>query len=50
MKLSDNYFWRHVSAVNSHRQANVKHILGTMKVCTLWDPTLFTKYVKMYVS
>jgi len=27
----------------------VKHILGTMKVCTLWDPISFTKYIKMYI-
>jgi len=34
-------FWQHVSAVKSHHQTKIEHCLGTMKVCTLWDPITF---------
>ena len=27
-----------VSAVKSHHQAKIEQCLGTMKVCSLWDP------------
>jgi len=35
-------FWQHILAVKSHHQAKIEQCLGTMKVCTLWDPILFT--------
>ena len=34
--------WQHVSAVNSHQQATIEQSLGTLKVCTLWDPIRLT--------
>jgi hypothetical protein len=33
--------WQHVSAIKSHHQAKIEQSLGTMKVCTLWDPMSF---------
>ena len=35
-------FWQHVSAVKSHHQAKIEQSLGTVKVCTVWDPMSFT--------
>jgi hypothetical protein len=35
-------FWQHLSAVKSHHQAKIEQSLGTMKVCTLWNPISFT--------
>jgi len=35
-------FWQNVSAIKSHHQAKIEQCLGTMKVCTLWDPVSFT--------
>ena len=34
-------FWQH-SAVKIPHQAKIEQCLGTMKVCTLWDPISFT--------
>ena len=44
--------WQHVSAVNSHHQAKIEQSLGTLNVCTLWDPISFTiiGIFKSYVS
>ena len=44
--------WQHVLAVNSHHEAKIEQSLGTLKVCTLWDPISFTivGILKLYVS
>ena len=34
--------WQNVSAVKSHHRAKIGQCVGTMKVCTLWDPISFT--------
>jgi hypothetical protein len=46
------YILGRVSAVNSHHQAKIEQSLGTLKVCTLWDPISFTIFgiLKSYVS
>jgi hypothetical protein len=30
--------WQRVSAVKSHRRAKIEQSLGTVKLCTVWDP------------